>query len=192
MKQTAAIFLLVIFAFNMFGYRVIYHYMANRADTKLEWALDEKVYSDADLISIKQAINLPYYSSSDSFKRLDGEINVEGTIYKYVKVRVYKDSLELLCIPHLSKMKIENSKNEFYKLVNELSTSGDKKKSGSDQKQIKVTTAEYEELRNGSLVLAPIKKMDATLFFYTTPSTAEAVGKSAERPPDEALHSAIC
>ncbi len=185
MKQTAAIFLLTIFAFNMFGYRLVYNYLANKADTKLEWALDEKGYNDADLISIKQAINLPYYSSSNSFKRLDGEINVEGTIYKYVKVRVYKDSLELLCIPHLSKMKIENSKNEFYKLVNELNASGDKKKSGSDQKQIKVTTAEYEELYTGILVQAPIQ-IRLTLFFYSTPSTAEAVGKSAERPPDQA------
>jgi len=185
MKQTAAIFLLVIFSFNMFGYRVVYNYLANKADTKLELALDEKVYDDADLISIKQATNLPYYSNSNSFKRLDGEINVDGTIYKYVKVRVFKDSLELLCIPHLSKMKIENSKNEFYKLVNELSASGDKKKSGSDQKQIKVTTAEYEELYNGSLVQAPLQ-IRSTLFFYTTPSTVEVVGKSAERPPDQA------
>ncbi len=185
MKQTAAIFLLVIFAFNMFGYRVVYNYLANKADTKLELALDEKVYDDADLISIKQATNLPYYSNSNSFKRLDGEINVDGTIYKYVKVRVYKDSLELLCIPHLSKMKIENSKNEFYKLVNELNASGDKKKSGSDQKQIKVTTAEYEEFYCGPLVHAPFDTL-TTLFFYSTPPIAKAIGKAAERPPDQA------
>jgi len=169
----------------MFGYRVVYNYLATKADIKLESALDERVYNDADLISIKQAINLPYYSSSNSFKRLNGEINIGGIIYKYVKVRVYKDSLELLCIPHLSKMKIENSKNEFYKLVNELNASGDKKKSGSDQKQIKVTTAEYEELHNGSLVQAQLQMLP-NLFFYTTPSTVEVVGKSAERPPDQA------
>ncbi len=185
MKQTAAIFLLVIFSFNMFGYRVVYNYLANKADTKLELALDEKVYDDADLISIKQAINLPYYSSSNSFKRLNGEINIGGIIYKYVKVRVYKDSLELLCIPHLSKMKIENSKNEFYKLVNELNASGDKKKSASDQKQTKGTTAEYEEFYNGSLVHAPLQTLSIS-FFYTTPSTAEATAESEERPPDQA------
>jgi hypothetical protein len=185
MKQTAAIFLLVVFSFNMFGYRVVYNYLASRADIKLELALDHKGYDDEDLISIRQAINLPYYSSSDDFKRLDGEINVDGTIYKYVKVRVYKDSLELLCIPHYSKMKIQNSKNEFYKLVNELNTSDHKKKSGSEQKQTKVVTSEFEELVATNFAQAHLQAL-STSFFYTTPSTSDAVAKAEERPPDEA------
>ncbi len=191
MKQTAAIFLLVIFSVNMFGYRVIYNYMANKADTQLELALDEEVYNEANLISIKQATNLPYYNNSNAFKRLDGEVNINGTIYKYVKVRVFKDSLELLCIPHLSKMKIQDSKNEFYKLVNELDPTGNKKKSAPDQKQSKGTTAEYEEFYTGSLLKAP-QKIISTLFFYTTPATTEIFGKSAERPPDETCNNSNC
>lgn len=191
MKQTAAIFLLVIFSVNMFGYRVIYNYMANKADSQLELALDEEVYNEANLISIKQATNLPYYGNSNSFKRLDGEINIEGTIYKYVKVRVYKDSLELLCIPHLSKMKIQESKNEFYKLVNELDPSANKKKSSPEQKQAKASSSEYEELAMSSLGDAPSQLL-STLFFYTTPATAEAAGKSAERPPDQTCNYSNC
>lgn len=191
MKQTATIFLLVIFSFNMFGYRVVYNFMSNTADTNLELALDEKEYNDADLISIKQPTNLPYYSNSNSFKRLDGEINVDGTIYKYVKVRVYQDSLELLCIPHVAKMKIQNSENEFYKLVNEFSAKGNKKKSGSDQKHIKVLVVEYEELYNASLIKAP-QQISSALFYYTTPSIVDAEGKSAERPPDASYSNFIC
>ena len=191
MKQTAAIFLLFIFSFNMFGYRVIYNYLADSADTKLELALDEKVYNDADLISIKQPTNLPYYSNSKIFERLDGEVNINGTIYKYVKCRIYGDSLEMLCIPHTAKMKIQNSKEEFYKLVNDFNTSGDKKKSGSDHKQIKAASAEYEELNAVCLVKAPIQILP-DIFFTTTPSIAKAILKSAERPPDQTYNTTNC
>ncbi len=183
MKQAAAIFLLTIFSFNIFGYRIVYNYLAGKADTRLELALDKEAYDDADLISIKQPTNLPYYSNSKSFERLDGEVNINGTIYKYVKCRVYNDSLEMLCIPHVSKMKIQNAKDEFSKLVNDFQQGGNKKKTDSQQKHGKIIVAEFEELQNENTVnIAALTA--AKLFFYNTPIMPPAFFKPAERPPD--------
>ena len=99
MKQLAAILLLGIFSFNLFGYRLVASFLEKQENIKMELALDENNYEDHQLISIKQPTNLPYYQNSKTFQRIDGEIEIEGVYYKYVKCRIYNDSLEMLCIP---------------------------------------------------------------------------------------------
>ena len=131
----------------------------------------------------KQPVNLPYYTNSKNFQRLDGEVNIEGTIYKYVKCRIYKDSLEMLCIPHLSKMKIENSKEEFFKLVNDFQQAGNKKKEPATQKVFKSIMNEFVKIHDE---LIDTRKFLLASVFYreNTPLLPKMFLKSAERPPD--------
>ena len=187
MKQTAAILLIMIFSFNIFGYRILYNYLANKADTRLELALDIEAYDDADLISIKQATNLPYYNNSKTFERLNGEVNINGTIYKYVKCRIYNDSLEMLCIPHTAKMQIQNSKEAFFKLTNDLQQENSKKKSSSEQKQVKSMVSEYEEIQN--IINNKSCIILTTHFFNKNTTLPQIFIKTSERPPDTFLHS---
>lgn len=145
MRKLVAIFMLAIFAFNVAGYQVIYNYMAAKADAGLELALDQNNYNDEDLVTIKQPTNLPYYTNSKEFQRIDGEVEMDGVKYKYVKCRIYNDSLEMLCIPNKSKMQIEQSKNDYAKVAHDFQQDNGKKKSGSDNKSFQKSLSEYEE-----------------------------------------------
>jgi len=89
--------------------------LQHQQDASLAQKLDAKQYSDADLISIKTPLNLPYYSSSSSFERTYGSIDVNGITYEYVKSRVYNDTLELLCLPNKAKTVLQSVKNQFFK-----------------------------------------------------------------------------
>ena len=106
MRKLAAIALLSIFTFNMMGYQLVYNYLSGKSDTALELALDAKAYNDDELISIKQPTNLPYYNNTKEFQRVDGEVEIDGVEYKYVKCRIYQDSLEMLCLPNKAKIPI--------------------------------------------------------------------------------------
>jgi hypothetical protein len=181
MKHIAAILLLGIFSFNIIGYRIVYDYMAQRADINLELALDKEDYSDAELISIKQPIQLPYYTNSKAYQRQDGEVNINGSIYKYVKCRIYNDSLEMLCIPHTSKMQIENSKDRFFKLVNDFQQAGSKNKKAPEQN--KSILSEFEEVYRQKLA-APSAHIISQCFYDNVPGIAWVLIDSAERPPD--------
>lgn len=186
MKQAAAILLLGIFSFNIFGYRIVYNYLADKSDISLQWSLDNNEYDEADLLVIKQPVNLPYYTNSQNFQRLDGEVNVEGTIYKYVKCRIYKDSLEMLCIPHLSKMKIENSKEEFFKLVNDYQQAGNNKKDPATKKVFKSTMSEYVKIHDE--LIKTSKFLPASVFYHeNTPLLPKIFLKSSEQPPDNSF-----
>ncbi|MES2374139.1 MAG: hypothetical protein V4557_16300 [Bacteroidota bacterium] len=129
MKRIAAILLLGILLFNFGGYRLFTTYLETRADSKLEAKLDQNDYNDAELISIKVAANLPYLANSETYERIDGEIDIKGVTYSYVKRRLYNDSLELLCIPNMAKTGVKRAGNDFYRLANDIATNNSSKKS---------------------------------------------------------------
>ena len=189
MKQAAAIFLLGIFSFNIFGYRLIADYLSHKADINLETALDKEDYNEAELITIKQPTRLPYYTNSKIFQRAEGEVINGGSIYRYVKCRIYNDTLEMLCIPHTAKMQIQNSKEAFFKLANDLQQENGKKKSGPEQKQVKSMVSEYEEIQN--ILHTRSFTIFTTTFFNKIATLPQTFIKTSEQPPDNFFHSLI-
>jgi hypothetical protein len=67
---------------------------------------------------------------------VQGTIEVNGIEYKYVKRRIYNDSLELLCYPNTAKQKLQSAKTDFFKITNEGTASEQNKKSASTIKNI--------------------------------------------------------
>ena len=135
-KKTLSIILLGLFLFNCFGYKLLMNYIERRADQQMEEQLDNNDFDESQLVSIKVPITyLPYYNNSKTFERIDGQIEILGTPYKYVKRRIYNDSLELLCIPNTTAMQLRTTRNEIFKFVNDLQAG---KKSESHSRSFKV------------------------------------------------------
>ena len=120
MKRIASILLLGILLFNWGGYRLLTNHFESNAGLQMQAELDKNDYNQSDLISIKVAASLPYGSSSEQFERVDGNIDINGVSYTYVKRRFYQDSLELLCIPNIAMTGIKNARDEFAKLANDF------------------------------------------------------------------------
>lgn len=131
MKRIASILLLGILVFNWGGYRLLSDYFEGRADEKLQTALDRNQYNENELLRIKVAASLPYGSNSEQYERVDGNIEINGVTYTYVKRRFYQDSLELLCIPNTAKAGIKNARDEFARLANDFITSNTSRKAPS-------------------------------------------------------------
>ena len=117
MRKLAAIFFCLVVVFNLYGYQLVISYLLVSQSNAVEQKLDKQQYTDNELISIKTVLNLPYYSSSPEFERVYGSINVNGVDYEYVKKRVYKDTLELLCIPNYNKSKLQSAANELTQIA---------------------------------------------------------------------------
>ncbi|MDE3144195.1 MAG: hypothetical protein KGL19_08580 [Bacteroidota bacterium] len=146
MKKLASILLLLVLMFNWFGYRLVSDYFENKADIQLASLIDENNYNEADLISIKVPASLPYGVNSANFERTDGNIDINGVNYKYVKRRFYNDTLELLCIPNIAKTGIQNARDEFYKLANDfVSNNSSSKKATTHTHTVKISTQDYTD-----------------------------------------------
>ena len=136
MKKLAAILLLALFVFNTIGYRLLVEYALNKADNNLEARLDKGHFNESDLITIKVPLNLPYQTNQKDFERVNGEINLNGTIYKYVQRKVYNDTLILQCIPHEEKTELQQKANDYFGKVNDLPSSNDNNKKAEVFKQL--------------------------------------------------------
>jgi len=105
--------LLGILLFNWIGYLLVIGYLHQQTKTDLEARLDVDDYDESQLISIKiPATNLAYYNSSPRFERVNGSLELNGVTYKYVKRRLYNDTLEWLCLPDQGAMKLRATANK--------------------------------------------------------------------------------
>lgn len=129
MKRISAILLIALFLFNLFGYRFVFNYVQQQSDQEVRVSLDNEEYNEADLVTIKVPLSLPYQSDQANFERVDGEVKFNGKIYKYVKRKIAEGQLVLLCLPDYKKMQIQDAKDDFYKNTNDLVQHNQSKKS---------------------------------------------------------------
>lgn len=122
MKKTAAIVFLFVFLFNLYGYRLLIDGIQKGKETAQLEQLDNERYAEEDLISFKTPVALPYYTNSETYDRVDGTIEIDGTEYQYVKRRIFNDSLELLCLPNKVKQQLDAAKDDFFKRTTEGTT----------------------------------------------------------------------
>jgi hypothetical protein len=118
LKRLAAILLWGILLFNWMGYRLLTGILEQDASQRLEARLDRQQYDEDQLISIKVPLtHLTYYNTSAEFQRTDGTIDVNGVPYQYVKCRMYNDSLEMLCIPNATELKLRHADPDSHPYV---------------------------------------------------------------------------
>lgn len=131
--------------FNLFGYRFVVDYLQAKNDSSLEARLDKNHFDESQLIELKVPIHLPYQTTWSDFERYDGEVELNGVLYKYVKRKVVNDTLIVMCIPNHEKMNLQTAKNDFFKNTNDLGQNNSSKKSG-DSKSIsfKKLLSEYD------------------------------------------------
>ena len=147
MKRTAAILLLLILSFNWVGYRLLSNYLERYADARMEASLDNNNYNEKDLVEIRIPLQLPYQTNWTDFQRYDGEVEINGIHYKYVKRKISDGQLVLLCLPNHTKTHLENSKENFFRLVNDLQHPGHEK-SNNTNTSFKSFVTEYWEPQN--------------------------------------------
>jgi hypothetical protein len=124
LKTAAAILLSGILFFNWFGYRVLNDFMQGRANLQLQSQLDLRHYDESQLISLRlPATRLAYYNNSAFFERVDGQIEINGVPYQYVKRRIYNDSIEYLCIPNHAVLNLRHSGEDYFRLINDIQRS---------------------------------------------------------------------
>jgi hypothetical protein len=170
--------------FNWAGYRFVVYLMEERANTNLESALDNNEYDESQLISIKIPITyLPYYNNSPSFERINGHIEIGGTEYKYVKRRIFNDSLELLCIANHAVMNLKKVNSEFFQFENDLQHNGQDKSGVPHHSLTKSFSIDYCTIDSHSALTNSWFSISSLLFRYTPPITSRQ-SFIAEEPPE--------
>jgi len=142
--------------------------MEVKASQSLEARLDKNDYDESQLLEMRVSLNLPYQNDWTEFERYDGDIVIAGTHYKYVKRKIEKGQLVVMCIPNQDKTKIETSRDDYFKMVNDLQQNGQGKKSEkANSVAFKGLFSEYQSENNNWSVNAPILSLPLFKSFET-------------------------
>ena len=185
MKKIASIVLLGLLLFNWCGYRWVINMMQQNADTKLEAKLDRNEYDESQLIEIKVAVSMPYQTDWADFERYDGEIEVNGIHYKYVKRKVQDGQLVLKCIPNQTRQRLESAKDDLFKITNDLQQDNAAKKSGAPNSiLVKNVLSDYDNLQqlNIPALYAAVSAQSYNL--YQPELVANLLHSTPEQPPE--------
>ncbi len=184
MKKLTAIFLVIIFLFNLGGYRLWFYFEQLRSDKNIEASLDKSEYTESELITIKMPLSLPYQNDSKDFERITGEVNFNGKIYKYVKRKIENGEFVLLCLPDKNKMQIEKQKDDFFKNTNDIAQNTNSKKSDNSKSfSFKNVSGEYDEY-SFSFNINSLSNRVPIFGLYRDENLLFSPHISPEQPPD--------
>lgn len=177
MKKIVSIILLFVFLFNIIGYKFFFDYLQYSADVRIESKIQTLHEFDEYLITIKIPINLPYQTDWKDFEPASGEMVYKGITYKYVKQKVQKDTLILLCINHTERSSIDKNSCDYFKKVNDLASETNKKPTIKQPK-----TDYYQETKNNNLAF---QSADPTKYHnYTGVGSVSGHPIIIENPPE--------
>jgi hypothetical protein len=185
MKRFVAILLMGVLFFNWYGYQLLSNYWQDRAERRLEANFDQDNYDASALISFKIPItSLAYYNNSSGYERMDGQIEIGGVRYQYVKRRIYGDSLEVLCLPNLTSMKLRTASNDFFRQVNDLQQQTQGKKNSTHP--VNNNSKDYRPAATGVVVPDAFAKVVVRVTNLYAPSRLPSIYASiAENPPEK-------
>jgi hypothetical protein len=187
LKKLTAIFLFLVFLFNIGGYRLWFYFEQHQSDKRLDASIDKNEYDEGDLVTIKVSLSLPYQTDWKEFERVEGEINLHGKIYKYVKRKVQNGELILLCIPDHNKMQIETAKADFFKFANDLVQNNSSKKSDNSKTiSFKNASSEYDQY-SFSFKINSSYNIPKNFRLYKVENLVSSPHISPEQPPDNIL-----
>ena len=176
--------------FNWYGYQLLTQCWQERAESRLQARLDRDEYNEGQLVSVKIPLSSVSYSNYNNsgiggFERVDGRVDIRGVRYQYVKRRIVSDSLELLCIPNVTAMKLQQVRNDFFRQANDLQQQSQGRKTPTSP--VKDLSKDYQPTAMHIAVPDALAVQLPAPGVYTCPDLPSLFAPTAEMPPDEAF-----
>jgi len=114
--------LLAIHGFNLAGYSLLFEFFIQQNDKQLVQQLDNHQYNDNELIEVAIPLHTSYLTNWSDYERVDGEAEVNGLYYSYVKRKIHNDTLYLLCLPNKTKNQLTAARIDYAHKVHDVPT----------------------------------------------------------------------
>lgn len=109
MKKTIALILLNIYLLNIGGQLVLHQYLVYKSDRFFNEQIQKGLYNVTDLTEVTIPVNLSAIHDWSTFENISGHITFGNATYNYVKMRITKNALHLMCIPNYETTRFSDS-----------------------------------------------------------------------------------
>jgi hypothetical protein len=158
----------------------INQYFANKSNNIIARQISKGKYDTRQLIELKIKQSLPTIHDWADYENIAGQIQLSGTSYNYVKMRITRDTLYLQCIPNYETTKLINENIICAKNLGKLPVS--KKTHESSDKKLG-TDAKYNCLDIAYSFITPEEQTQQpdTFIYISIPDPVVPVGG---QPPE--------
>ncbi len=106
MKKLIAIVLLGLQIFTICGHILLYQYFVYRSDKLFNDRISKNMYNVHDLVEVKVPVRTQISQNWSGYEKINGQIQFKNTCYNYVKLRLTRDTIYLMCIPNYEKTRL--------------------------------------------------------------------------------------
>ena len=103
MKKSIAISLLFLHLLSLYGHLALYEFFVYQSDRLFNEQISMNKYSLDDLVSVKVPVSMPTIQDWTDYQCISGQIKFKSNSYNYVKVKMTRDTLYLMCVPNYKK-----------------------------------------------------------------------------------------
>lgn len=98
---------------------VLFQYFIYQSNKFNEEQISKNLYKASDLVEIKIPVNLPKITNWNSYERISGTIQLQENWYNYVKLRMTRDTLFVMCVPNYKTTRLINANIIYAREVSE-------------------------------------------------------------------------
>ncbi|MBS1526290.1 MAG: hypothetical protein JST19_11610 [Bacteroidetes bacterium] len=108
MKRSVAISFLLFHLFGVFGNFIAYQYFIYKSDKLFNEQISKNHYRVDDLVEVKLPVAMPTIEDWKDYIFISGQIKLGSNSYNYVKLKMTRDTMFLMCIPNYETTKLIN------------------------------------------------------------------------------------
>jgi hypothetical protein len=114
-KRIISIALVLTLLLNTMGYYGIFLGLHYQNDIFMAEVLDADNYDQSNTITLKVPVSIPYMLDKYEFKRVDGQFEHQGELYRMVKQRYVEDTLTVVCVKDIQHKQINQALSDYVK-----------------------------------------------------------------------------
>jgi hypothetical protein len=108
LKKPIAALLLALYLFSLGGQLAMHPYLSYLADKFFNEQAGKGLYNTGDLTEVVLPANMPNIADWPSYENISGRIQFENVSYNYVKMKVTRTAVYLMCVPDYQTTKLSN------------------------------------------------------------------------------------
>jgi hypothetical protein len=97
LKKLACIALAILHLLGIAGGYWFFFGLQQIHKKELAARLDTGNYAGSQTITIKLPLDTPHESDNENYERVDGDLEFEGTVYRMIEQKFYKDTVYIVC-----------------------------------------------------------------------------------------------
>ncbi|MGZ3778633.1 MAG: hypothetical protein ACXVI9_14130 [Mucilaginibacter sp.] len=106
MKKLVAISFLFLHLFSLYGNMAVYAYCVYRSDKLFNEQVSKNNYKIDDLVEVKVPVKMPTIQNWQEYVSISGQVQLKENCYNYVKLKMTRDTMYLMCIPNYQTTKL--------------------------------------------------------------------------------------